>query len=48
MITGTLLANEGLAVRKTHAGKQVAKFIEKSALDFQVMIKKEKEEPVTL
>ena len=47
MITGTLLANESLRLRKTHSRKQVAKFTGKSALDFQVMMEKEEEETVS-
>jgi hypothetical protein len=47
MIMGTLLANESLALRKNLATKQVSKFTGKSALDFQVVMEKEEEEPVT-
>ena len=47
MITGTLLANEGFALRRTLNRKQVPQPIGKPAFDFLVMMEKEEEESVT-
>jgi hypothetical protein len=47
IITGTLLANEGLAMKKALAGKHVAQCVRDPTLDFLVMLEKEEEKHVT-